>query len=451
MFKYISLFLLLFCNSLFAQKNATISGKITDIYGEIIEGVELINTSTKKGATTNNKGIYQITIPAKGFTTINIHHISFRDTIIYVNGEAGILQNINITLNEKIESIDSTVISASKSNKSSEYTLDPKNTIMLPTASGNGIEDLLKTLPGTFSRNELTSQYSVRGGNYDENLVYVNDFEIYRPQLITSSTQEGLSFINPDLVQSISFSTGGFEAKYGDKMSSVLNIKYKRPTEKFAGSATASLLGTHAHLEGITKNEKFSFLLGVRYKTSSYLLGSLDKKGEYNNRFLDIQSNIVAKFNEKTSLEFLFSHNNNKYNFLPSEQSTTTGTFNQVIRLTVFFDGEEKTNYNTTMGGMALRWMPTSRSIIKWTNSGWVLNENEQNNVIGGYFLDEIESDFDNDNFGNVRQNLGIGTYHDWVRNNLSGWIYNSQIKGSHQLGEKTYIRLGIYISNRTF
>jgi hypothetical protein len=425
----------IFTLNIFAQK-VNIYGRVTANSGVPIENVSVQNLIEQKGVITDKEGNYNIIVRNNDYIKLKFSHLSYKDTIITLTNISASNLVFNISLLESSITIDSTVIVAQGTTKVGTTELKPVASVMLPTVNSS-IEDLIKTLPGTFSRNELTSNYSVRGGNYDENLVYVNEFEIYRPLLISSSRQEGLSFVNPDMVQSISFASGGFEPKYGDKLSSVLNIRYRRPTERFAGSVTASLLNTALNFEGISKNNKLSYLVGARYKTSAYLLGSLDQKGEYNNRFLDVQSNVVYSISDKLSLEFLFAHNNNSYNFLPAEQSTTTGTFNQVIRLTVYFDGEEKTAYHNSMGGMALRWMPSKNSIIKWLNSGWYVHETEKSNVIGGYFLDEIESDFDSDNFGNVKQNLGIGTYHDWSRNTLDGWFYNTQVKGSHLLGSR--------------
>lgn len=448
--KYILILLyLIFTLNIFAQK-VNISGKVTAESGTPIENASVIIEDDNKGSATDKSGFYSLNFKNADVIKIKFSHLSFQDTTITLLHNTSTTLQLHVVLKESVQLIDPAVIVAPGTTKVGTTELKPVNTVMLPTANSS-IEDLIKTLPGTFSRNELTSNYSVRGGNYDENLVYVNDFEIYRPLLISSSRQEGLSFVNPDLVQSISFSSGGFEAKYGDKLSSVLNIRYRRPTERFAGSATASLLNTALNFEGLSRNAKLSYMLGARYKSSAYLLGSLDQKGEYNNRFLDLQSNIIYTVNDKLSLEFLLAHNNNKYNFLPAEQSTTTGTFNQVIRLTVYFDGEEKTSYHNSMGGMALRWMPSQKSIIKWLTSGWYVHETEKSNVIGGYYLDEIESDFDNDNFGNVRQNLGIGTYHDWSRNTLDGWYINSQVKGSHLLGSRHTLDWGTTIQSEHF
>lgn len=434
------LFSILFAQSLLAQ-NIELRGQVKDAFGKSIPGVSVITVqhTPASGTTSDVNGQYSLQIKANDQKVIQVRfqHISFQERIVRVQAALGKTQKVDIVLEDLFRDLDSTeVISNYKKNTDvSEIVIDPENLIMLPTGSGNTVTDILKTLPNVVSNNELTSQYSVKGGNYDENLIYVNDFEIYRPLLVSNSQQEGLSFINPDLVQNISFNSGGFEAKYGDKMSSVLNIRYKRPT-KFGGSATLSLLGASAHLEGATKNQKLSFLFGMRYKSNAYLLGSLDKKGEYSPRFLDIQTNVIYQPTEKTELELLLGLSNNKFSFIPETQSTTTGSFNQVMRLSVFFDGNEKSYFDNRMGGLAFKYKPNSKSIYKIVGSAWYLNESENINIIGEYYLDEIESDFDSDNFGKVKNNLGIGTFQEWTRNQLKGNIFNFGLRNTHILGK---------------
>lgn len=423
-----------------SAQNIELRGQVKDAFGKNIPGVTIMTVqhTPTSGSTTDANGQYTLQIKANDQKVIQVkfQHISFQEKIIRVQAALGKSQKVDIVLEDLYRELDSTVVISNhqKNTDVSEIIIDPENLTMLPTGSGNTVTDILKTLPNVVSNNELTSQYSVKGGNYDENLIYVNDFEIYRPQLVSNSQQEGLSFINPDLVQNISFNSGGFEAKYGDKMSSVLNIRYKRPT-KFGGSATLSLLGASAHLEGATKNQKLSFLFGLRYKSNAYLLGSLDRKGEYNPRFLDIQTNVIYQPSEKTELELLLGLSNNKFSFIPETQSTTTGSFNQVMRLSVFFDGNEKSYFDNRMGGLAFKYKPNSKSIYKIVGSAWYLNESENINIIGEYYLDEIESDFDSENFGKVKNNLGIGTFQEWTRNQLQGNIFNFGLRNTHLLG----------------
>lgn len=441
---YILVFLLsiLTVQTAFAQ-TIEIKGTVRDADGKGIPGVSVFTAppSQSTGTSTNEQGQYALQLKAnqQKVIIVKFRHIAYTEKSIRVQPLLGKSQKVDIVLEETYNELDPTevLITPSTQDKVGETKIDPKNLIMLPSVSGNAATDIVKSLPFVTSNNEMTSQYSVKGGNYDENLIYVNDFEIYRPLLVSNSQQEGLSFINPDLTQNISFNAGGFEAKYGDKMSSVLNIRYKRPT-KFGASATMSLLGASAHIEGATKNQKLSYLFGLRYKSNAYLLGSLDQKGEYNPRFLDIQTNIIYQPSEKTELELLLGLSNNKFSFIPESQSTTTGAFNQVMRLSVYFDGSENSYFNNRMGGLAFKYKPNNKSIYKIVASAWQLNESENFNIIGEYFLDEIESDFDSENFGKVKNNLGIGTFQEWTRNTLKGNIFNFGLRNSHVLKNHT-------------
>jgi len=442
MTRLIAVLLVLLPISQLLAQSIELQGTVKDANGKGIEGVNIFVSETRTAGSISDKdGNYSILLRTDNNKVITVvfRHVSYTEKRVRIQPALGKKQTLNIVLAESYNELDSTVISMDRTQNYDvgETRIDPKNTIMLPSGSGNAVTDLIKTLPGVVSNNELSSQYSVKGGNYDENLIYVNDFEIYRPLLVSNSQQEGLSFINPDLTQSVSFNAGGFEAKYGDKMSSVLNIRYKRPT-KFGGSATLSLLGASAHLEGATKDQKLMYLVGFRYKNNAYLLGSLDQKGEYNPQFIDLQTNIIYKPSPKTEVELLLAHNNNTFKFTPETQSTTTGSFNQVLRLSVYFDGNEASSFKNTMGGIAFKFMPNSRSIYKIMGSSWRLQENESFNIIGEYYLDEIESDFDSDNFGKVKNNLGIGTFQDWTRNKLRGNIYSLGMRNAHLLKDHT-------------
>jgi hypothetical protein len=419
-----------------------LKGRVTDTQGAGLLGVTVYVPEAKTGTTTDKNGFYNISLKSdKGKVVIVLfRYLGFEEKTVRISPTLGRSQVLDIQMEESSGMLDSAEVIGDKfkDTRIGETRLDPKNTMMLPSASGNAVTDLVKLLPGVTSNNELTSQYSVRGGNFDENLIYVNDFEIYRPLLVTNSLQEGLSFINPDLTQSISFNAGGFESKYGDRMSSVLNIRYKRPTQ-FGGSAMASLLGASAHLEGVAgKDNRLMFLMGFRYKSNAYLMGSLDLTGEYDPRFLDLQTNIIYRTSKKTELELMLAHSDNTFNFVPESQSTTTGAFNQILRLSVFFEGNQRDFFRNTMGGLSFKIMPNERSIFKFVNSAWKINESENFNMIGTYFLDEIEGNFDSDNFGQVRRNLGFGTFQDWARNRMEGYIYNTGMRNSHNLGAHT-------------
>jgi len=431
---------------LLAQKSVLISGRTTNINNEPVPLVTVFQKGTTQAVTSDENGFYSLEVifaDGDDLKEIVFQHLSFQPKSVLIDRTKGKEQIVNINLEAGTYEFEQIEIRDQRSRQNaSEYKIDPKSIEMMPSVAG-GIEGALKLMPGVQSNNELSSQYSVRGGNYDENLVYVNDFEIYRPFLVSSGQQEGLSFINPALTDNITFSTGGFAAKYGDKLSSVLSIQYKHPKE-FKGSVMASLLGVETHLEGSTKKDNFSYLVGVRYKSNGYLLGTLDTKGEYNPNFLDIQSDFRFKLSPKSELELMISHSDNKYNFIPSTRVTTTGTINEVIRLTVYFDGTEQDYFRNTMSGLAYRITPNDKLNLKFLSSAWKMKEAEGYNITGEYFLDEIEADFSNDNFGNVKQTLGIGTFQDWARNNLDAWVANVGHKGSWQADRRNFMEWGI-------
>ncbi|MBL7937103.1 MAG: TonB-dependent receptor plug domain-containing protein, partial [Bacteroidia bacterium] len=316
------------------------------------------------------------------------------------------------------------------------------NIFYIPSPSGN-IEDIIKTQIGVSSNNELSSGYSVRGGNFDENLVYVNDIEVYRPFLARSGQQEGLSFANPDMVSNINFSAGGFEAKYGDKMSSVLDITYKKPL-KFAGTVSGSLLGGSLHLQGVSKNRVVAWSLGSRYKSNAYLLKSMDTKGEYRPRFYDVQTFITFTLNEKWSVEFLGNISNNQYLVIPASRETTFGTVNNAVKLSIFFDGREVTQYNTIMGGLSTIFKPNAKTKLKLITSAYKAKEEENYTVQGEYYIDQLEADFGKDNFGQVAFNRGEGRFLNNGRNRIDATVLNIEHKGTRFINSRSELLWGL-------
>ena len=283
-------------------QTGTVSGYLSDESNQAIEGISIgVLEDGRYATSTDANGFYQLTLPSGTEFTLTFFNISYEKQSFKIKLNGGESKTISPRLKFK-NALKEVNVDGGKSDVE-VIRIDPKVFSQLPSASGN-IEDLIKTQIGVSSNNELSSGYSVRGGNFDENLVYVNDIEVYRPFLARSGQQEGLSFANPEMVSNINFSAGGFEAKYGDKMSSVLDITYKKPL-KFAGSASASALGGNLHLEGISKNRVLAWSVGSRYRTNTYLLKGLDTKGEYRPRFIDVQSFLTFDFNPKFKLEFL--------------------------------------------------------------------------------------------------------------------------------------------------
>ena len=383
-------------------QTATISGTIKDEEGITIPDVQIAVLENALIATsTDINGRYTLMVPANKDITVSIYNISY----VQVNQKYNLKDGEKITYNPRLAAKNTIgVVDIVSENRTTEITrIDPKNIFYIPSPSGN-IEDIIKTQIGVSSNNELTSGYSVRGGNFDENLVYVNDIEVYRPFLARSGQQEGLSFANPDMVSNINFSAGGFEAKYGDKMSSVLDITYKKPL-KFAGTVSGSLLGGSLHLQGVSKNRVVAWSLGSRYKSNAYLLKSMDTKGEYRPRFYDVQTFITFTLNEKWSVEFLGNVANNQYLVIPANRETTFGTVNNAVKLSIYFDGQELTQYTTMMGGLSTTFKPNSKTKLKLITSAYKANEEENYTVQGQYYIDQLEADFGKDNFGQVAFN----------------------------------------------
>ncbi|MDE6287731.1 MAG: TonB-dependent receptor plug domain-containing protein, partial [Muribaculaceae bacterium] len=307
--------------------------------------------------------------------------------------------------------------------------IDPGTSRLAPSASGNGVEDLLGTMAGVTSGNEMSSQYNVRGGTYDENLVYINGIEVYRPQLVSSGQQEGLSIINPDMVGAVSFSTGGFPARYGDKMSSVLDITYREP-ESFEGAASLSLMGGSLTLG--SSSSRFSQIHGVRYKSNASLLSSMDDKGEYDPRFFDYQTNMTYKFSNKFKASFLGNIAVNNYKFIPHNRTTTFGTSTDAKQFKVYFDGGEKDRFETWFGALSLNYTPNAANNFTFLASGFLTNELVAYDISGEYWLDQAGTSGDENN-GNesIGGELGVGRYHEHARNRLKASVLQFGLHGT--------------------
>lgn len=314
--------------------------------------------------------------------------------------------------------------------------IPPKFSTRIPNPTG-GIEALVTSQLGVSSNNELSSSYSVRGGSFDENLVYVNDIEVYRPFLTRSGQQEGLSFANPNMVSEILFSAGGFDAKYGDKMSSVLDIRYSRPDQE-EGSFTGGLLGGALHYGNVNRNKRLGYILGVRYKNNQYLFGSLDTQGDYNSRFLDFQSYLTYGLSDRVQLEFLGNIASNRYNFVPQTRTTQLGSISEALQLTVFFEGQEITQYETYFGAVSITDNPKKNLKLKYIASAFKTYETENFDVFGRYRLDELERDLGSDDLGEVIANIGVGGYLNHARNDLEASVLDFSHKAILSKGNQT-------------
>jgi hypothetical protein len=315
--------------------------------------------------------------------------------------------------------------------------ISPEKYRLMPNASGN-FESILISAIGVSQTNELSSQYNVRGGNFDENMVYVNGIEVYRPLLVRAGQQEGLSFINSDMVQSVGFSAGGFEAIYGDKMSSALDIRYKIP-ERFESTVSLSLLGASAYVG--TANQRFTQMHGIRYKTSSYLLGTLDTKGEYSPNFVDYQTFLTYQLSEKWEMSFLGNFSQNSYRFIPKERDTNFGTYQIARNLHIYYDGQEKDLFQTAFGALTFSFRPRKNLKINFITSAFHTNENETYDIIGEYVFSEVKTDAQNPD-EKIGSALGIGSSHEHARNRLRATVANVSSSGEYK-SEFNFLKWG--------
>jgi hypothetical protein len=417
---------------IFAQSNnATLFGKVTDGTGKPLEFTNISIKYSTIGTFSNKNGEYLLRIPAKKPVVIVFSMVGYRSVEKTITAEEEKRIEMNVTVEQVDMQIDEVQVTQHRRNKNNMDRIDSKYLTNMTDAGTGGVEALIKTLPGVSSNNELSSQYSVRGGNFDENLVYVNDVEVYRPMLVRAGQQEGMSFINSDMVSGIEFSSGGFDSKYGDKMSSVLDIKYRKPTT-FAGSASASLLGANLELEGLSKNGKFSHITGFRYKTNKYLLGTLDEKGEYNPRFIDLQTYLTYKVNKVFDVSFLGNLARNQYNFIPQTRKTTFGTFNKAYNATVYFEGQEIDQFGTITGALIGNYHPGDNLNMKFIASAFSSKEEETYDVLGQYYLNELDKNLGSETLGDSILNIGVGTFLNHARNYLDATVYSLEHKGAY-------------------
>lgn len=408
---------------------ASISGQIVDTSGNPVFLANVAIEGRNIGTMTEKNGTFSLSVPDNVKFKLVVSCIGYKNKVLSLSLKYQEKYSLTIELEEDVREIDEVSISARQERSTSFQSIDIKSLSLLPNTTGS-IETIIKTLPGVSSNNELSSQFSVRGGNYDENLVYVNDIEIYRPFLVRSGQQEGLSFINSDLISGIRFSAGGFDASYGDKMSSVLDIQYKRPTE-FRGSASGSLLGGSAHLEGISKNKKLSVIGGLRYKTTAYLLNSLETTGDYKPQFTDLQSLIRYEISPEFELSFLGNIGINKYIFIPEDRNTEFGTSSTPLNLKIYYEGNEEDQFNTYLGAATAHWKPNADLEMKLIGSAFTTREEETFDILGQYLINELDNTIGSDTYGDSIMNLGIGSFLNHARNYLQAYVYSASYLGN--------------------
>lgn len=439
------LFLFLITASVsFAQKkSATIAGKVLDENEQPVSNVSVVVLGRTSGVISNDSGFFKIKVPAEKAFALIFSHTSFRSEQrnFFLNENEDEFVVIRLEKGAK-ELQEVTVKDDRLRTEGAGYRINPKNALQLPSATG-GVEALIKVFVG--SNNELTSQYSVRGGNYDENLVYVNDFEVFRPYLVRQGQQEGLSFINPEMVRTLTFYNGGFQSKYGDKMSSVLDIQYKRP-KSFGGSAYVSMLEQGVHLEGGSKNEKWSYIVGARNKSNQNLLGSQETKGNYVPSSNDFQGYITWQPKEKWMFEGMANFSKSQFKLTPEFSRQTASVlskyFTTNLGLDTYFAGAEKDAYSTTMFGVAANYQPKKNLKLKWMLSRFIDKEEESYDIQGAYLFGERDFDRSHSDFGLIVNPLGAGVFQNFARNRLTIQVLNFSHKGSLEKG-KHFIQWG--------
>ena len=411
---------------MYAQK-AWVKGSIKDEQARPI--ADVLISIAQQSVLSDANGFFQIAVPAEKDILLQLSKTGFIAQQYPLRLKKEESRILAVQLKERIFEIKEVVKRADRQRfEAGAIIVDASKANINPSTIG-GIEGLIKTLVG--STNELTSQYNVRGGNYDENLVYVNDFEITRPFLVRSGQQEGLSFVNADLTNHVQFSVGGFQSKYGDKMSSVLDITYKKP-KQFAGSASLSLLGGSLHLEGASKNNKLTYLVGLRQKTNQYLLQAQPTKGVYNPSFTDVQTLINYKVNEQWEWEFLANYARNRFTFYPEEQTASFGLVNKAYQLRMFYTGAELDQFDTRFTGVSTTYRPNKNLRFKFLASAYASNERETYDISGEYLLGELETDLGKANFGQVKTYLGTGVIQNYARNFLQVKQHTIGHRGSY-------------------
>ncbi len=427
----VNLFLFTLMTFVGHSQTAIIKGIILDTNNQPIANVSI--KAGTIGTETNDNGFYILNIPSNKDVSIEFTHLSHKKIISTFNLKNGETLEFNPVMSLSIEQI-ATVVITGKSQNTVEgiTTLNPETIRKIPGANA-GVENLLMTLPGVSNNNELSTQYAVRGGNFDENLVYVNGIEIYRPFLVRSGQQEGLSFVNTDLVENVEFSAGGFQAKYGDKLSSVLDITYKTPYQSEI-NADLSLLGGSVSIEGVSKDSKLSGIVGIRYRNNSLLVNAKETQTNYDPTFSDVQTYLTYKFTNKFHLSFLGNASLNKYNYQPQARQTNFGTLSDPMALIIYYEGEEKDQYQTLFGAFKGTYFANNNLTMHLIASTYHTTEEEHFDILAQYNLGEVNSNIGDENFGDVEFSEGIGSQLNHGRNDLDALITNIEHKGQYNI-----------------
>jgi len=414
----LKLFILqIICLCAFASAQAqtfTLSGRVIDENNDPVEFASVSCPKQGKMTMTSLKGDYSLQLQSADSVEIRFSMVGYKTKVRTLRRPRG-KQTMLVVLHSSDNALSEVTITGKRIETGQTQELSKEHLKSMPSTTGNAVEEMIQSQAGVSTHSELSSQYNVRGGSFDENSVYINNVEIFRPFLVRSGQQEGISVINPDMVEKIGFSTGGYEARYGDKMSSALNIEYRRP-KRFEASATASMLGASAFV-GMS-NKKFSWSNGLRYKTTKYLLGSMDTKGEYQPTFIDYQTYLTYSPNKRWDIKFLGNISDNHYNFTPEDRETNFGTMENVKAFKVYFDGQEKDVFRTFFGSLGITRKFNENTSLSLIASAFNTREQEKYDIQGQYWLTQTETS----------ENLGVGTYFQHTRNYLKAHVESAKL-----------------------
>ncbi len=416
-----------------SAQTAKVNGVVIDSYEQLVEGVSVSVGGVK--TQTNENGFYELELPAEQQLYLVFQHPNFHKAEVYLLLKLNEVREVNLQLKENTEEIETIVIDyVNEQQISGAVGIAPDVIRRIPGANA-GVENILKTLPGVYSNNELSTQYAVRGGNYDENLVYVNEVEVYRPFLIRSGQQEGLGFTNSSMVQNVHFSAGGFQSKYGDKMASVLDITYRIPT-KFKAQLDASILGGGLTVDLVSKNQKWNAVSGVRYRNNALLVKTQDVQVDYKPQYLDFQALINFNASAKWQWSFLGNISQNIYDYTPKYGRTNFGTIENPLAMFIAYEGQEQDRYNTYFGALKSTFKASENSTYKWITSVYHTRETEHYDILGNYNLGEIDTDMGSNTYGDILYTTGVGSQLNHGRNNYSAIIASTELKGQHKHNE---------------
>lgn len=392
----------------------TLSGRVIDENNDPVEFASVSCPKQGKMTMTSLKGDYSLQLQSADSVEIRFSMVGYKTKVRILRRPRG-KQTMQVVLHSSDNALSEVTITGKRIETGQTQELSKEHLKSMPSTTGNAVEEMIQSQAGVSTHSELSSQYNVRGGSFDENSVYINNVEIFRPFLVRSGQQEGISVINPDMVEKIGFSTGGYEARYGDKMSSALNIEYRRP-KRFEASATASMLGASAFV-GMS-NKKFSWSNGLRYKTTKYLLGSMDTKGEYQPTFIDYQTYLTYSPNKRWDIKFLGNISDNHYNFTPEDRETNFGTMENIKAFKVYFDGQEKDVFRTFFGSLGITRKFNENTSLSLIASAFNTREQEKYDIQGQYWLTQTETS----------ENLGVGTYFQHTRNYLKAHVESAKL-----------------------